>query len=168
MSTKELFLIGKKVKLSKSVNITEVIRLLKEISVHTKYIENKEKLHSLFFLENETMFLLESPKAESEFNDNMLTEISETDFLEWLGYKQEELEDAIKEKPIKRKKKKKSKFLKIKQDNGKEFCFRKKHITMFYYNEIEQRINITLKNRDSFNFTCSNDSFDRIKQSLEN
>ena len=137
LSTTELFLIGKKVKLSEQTNIKEVIKLLKKEDIDTKHIENKEKLHSLFFRENETMFLLDSPKAENVFNDSTLIEILETDFLNLIDYFVEDKENI--------KKTLKSKFLKIQKDNN-IILYRKKKIKSVEFVKDESTIIISFKN----------------------
>ena len=50
---------------------------MKELKIHTGYIEDKNFIHSLFFKENETLFILSSkPTAESEFQDADFEEIN--------------------------------------------------------------------------------------------
>ena len=50
---------------------------MKELKIHTGYIEDKNFIHSLFFKENETLFILSvKPTAESEFQDADFEEIS--------------------------------------------------------------------------------------------
>lgn len=139
MSTMELFLTGKKVKLSKNTNLDEVIKILKLNNIHTKYIENKEKLHSLFFLDSETMFLIETDKADKEFEYNHLKEILEKDFLHLLDYNVENKEG---QETIK--KTLKSKFLKIQKDNN-IILYRKKNIKSVRFVKDESAIIILFK-----------------------
>ena len=54
-----------------------IIEKLKELKIHTGYIEDKNFIHSLFFKENETLFILSSkPTADAEFQDADYEEIN--------------------------------------------------------------------------------------------
>ena len=69
-------LLNKKVKLSNNNNFSIIIEKLKELKIHTGYIEDKNFIHSLFFKENETLFILSAkPTAEAEFQDADFEEI---------------------------------------------------------------------------------------------
>ena len=70
-------LLNKKVKLSNNDDLPIIIEKLKELKIHTGYIEDKNFIHSLFFKENETLFILSSkPTAEAEFQDADFEEIN--------------------------------------------------------------------------------------------
>ena len=166
MSTTELFLINKKVKISKDTNLKEIVRLLKEDGIHTAYIENKEEVHSLFFTEYDTMFLLPGAKADAEFDASSLKEISEEAFLNLMCYKVKI--ETIDEYAECRKlpEYKKPEFFRFIVSDDEEYCFRKKHISLFYYKN--SKINILLKNKDSYAFSCTAENFNRIKEFMDN
>ena len=70
-------LLNKKVKLGNNDDLPIIIEKLKELKIHTGYIEDKNYIHSLFFKENKTLFILSSkPTAESEFQDADFEEIN--------------------------------------------------------------------------------------------
>ncbi len=70
-------LLNKKVKLGNNDDLPIIIEKLKELKIHTGYIEDKNFIHSLFFKENETLFILSAkPTAESEFQDADFEEIN--------------------------------------------------------------------------------------------
>ena len=70
-------LLNKKVKLGNNDDLPIIIEKLKELKIHTGYIEDKNYIHSLFFKENETLFILSAkPTAEAEFQDADFEEIN--------------------------------------------------------------------------------------------
>ena len=70
-------LLNKKVKLGNNDDLPIIIEKLKELKIHTGYIEDKNFIHSLFFKENETLFILSAkPTAEAEFQDADFEEIN--------------------------------------------------------------------------------------------
>lgn len=75
-------LLNKKVKLSNNDDLPFIIEKLKELKIHTGYIEDKNSIHSLFFKENETLFILSTKSAaESEFQDADFEEINLEEFM---------------------------------------------------------------------------------------
>ena len=75
-------LLNKKVKLGNNDDLPIIIEKLKELKIHTGYIEDKNFIHSLFFKENETLFILSvKPTAESEFQDADFEEINLEEFM---------------------------------------------------------------------------------------
>ena len=75
-------LLNKKVKLGNNNDLPIIIEKLKELKIHTDYIEDKNFIHSLFFKENETLFILSAkPTAEAEFQDADYEEINLEEFM---------------------------------------------------------------------------------------
>lgn len=74
-------LMGKKVKIDKDYNFNLIIGKLKNNNIHTRYIENKDSVHSLFFLGDETSFLPFKSVSDTEFLESSLKEISFEEFL---------------------------------------------------------------------------------------
>lgn len=90
-------LLNKKVKLDKNCNLSKIIDKLKELNVHTKFIEDKQELHSLFFGAYDTLFLLNKPIADEEFQKSELEEIGYKEFLEIIQLNHSTLEINIKD-----------------------------------------------------------------------
>lgn len=167
-STTEFFLINKKVKISKDTNLKEIVRLLKEDGIHTAYIENKEEVHSLFFTEYDTMFLLPGTKADAEFDASSLKEISEEAFLNLMGYKVkiETIDEYAECRKLPEHKKPKNKFITVLDKTGVEFNIRKKNVDIFYYKE--SKIHFYFKNKEQHFFTIDEEQFNKIKYIMQN
>lgn len=92
-------LLNKKVKLGNNNNFSIIIEKLKELKIHTGYIEDKNFIHSLFFKENETLFILSvKPTAESEFQDADYEEINLEEFMTILNCEDIKEVDSVKMK----------------------------------------------------------------------
>jgi hypothetical protein len=146
MSTLNLFLTGKKVKLSKDIDLKKIINLLKQNEIDTRHIEDKEKLHSLFFSENDTWFLKDDIRSESVYEDSVSEEITLDGFLNLIDFYEE---NEIIEKDINCSSKsiKKSKYIIFKQGNISK-GFKRKHILEFKYIEETKILELIIKNKD--------------------
>ena len=79
-------LLHKKVKLDNNIDLSIIIEKLNEFNIHTAYISNKTNIHSLFFKEYETLFILSNKSsADVEFKDADYEEMSFKNFTDILG-----------------------------------------------------------------------------------
>lgn len=136
-------LLNKKVKLSNNDDLPFIIEKLKELKIHTGYIEDKNSIHSLFFKENETLFILSAkPTAESEFQCADFEEINLEEFMTILN-----CEDK---KEVESEKKKLSVQITYK-DN--EIVLKDLDIDYMYYNSNNNKLVIGYKDREiNFDF----------------
>lgn len=75
------YLLKTKVKIDKDYDFNLIVEKLKNNNIHTRYIENKDSVHSLFFLGDETSFLPFKSVSDTEFLESSLKEISFEEFL---------------------------------------------------------------------------------------
>lgn len=75
------YLLNTKVKIDKDYDFNLIVEKLKNDGIHTRYIENKDSVHSLFFLGDETSFLPFKSVSDTEFLESSLKEISFEEFL---------------------------------------------------------------------------------------
>lgn len=75
------YLLNTKVKIDKDYDFNLIVEKLKNNNIHTRYIENKDSVHSLFFLGDETSFLPFKSVSDTEFLESSLKEISFEEFL---------------------------------------------------------------------------------------
>lgn len=131
-----LFLTGKKVKLNSDVDLKKVIQILKDDNIDIRQIEDKEKLHSLFFAEFDTHFLPDNIKSENVFDEHEFQEITLKEFLHLIDFnvteteKDLELADIIKER--------KSRFASIEVDGILLSLMKKKINSIKYIKETQE------------------------------
>ena len=131
-------LLNKKVKLSNNDDLPIIIEKLKELKIHTGYIEDKNFIHSLFFKENETLFILSvKPTAESEFQDADFEEINLEEFMTTLNG-----EDKKEVEPVKMKLSARISY----KDN--EIFLKDLDIDYMYYNNNNYKLVIGYKDRE--------------------
>lgn len=166
-----LFLTGKKVKLDSDVDLKKVIQILRDDNIDVKQIQDKEKLHSLFFAEYDTHFLPDSVRSEKFFNEHEFQEITLKDFLHLIDYNKNDKSDKIIKREsntniVKDKSVKKTKYIVFEQFNTSK-GFKSKHILEFSYIKETKILELSIKNREGkysiLNFT--EDDFQKfIKQ----
>ena len=111
---------------------------MKELKIHTGYIEDKNFIHSLFFKENETLFILSvKPTAESEFQDADFEEINLEEFMTTLNG-----EDKKEVEPVKMKLSARISY----KDN--EIFLKDLDIDYMYYNNNNYKLVIGYKDRE--------------------
>ena len=131
-------LLNKKVKLGNNNDLPIIIEKLKELKIHTGYIEDKNFIHSLFFKENETLFILSvKPTAESEFQDADFEEINLEEFMTTLNG-----EDKKEVEPVKMKLSARISY----KDN--EIFLKDLDIDYMYYNNNNYKLVIGYKDRE--------------------
>ena len=134
-------LIGKKVKIQKDFDFTEILASLQNLNIDTKLISDKFELHSLFFKENETLFLLNKSISDAEFENADFEEIDFEYFLEIIGINHKEEINSIE-------KYNSDEFVHIKY-NSENFLFNKRKILYLHYKEKDKNLFINLCNNDS-------------------
>ena len=138
-------LIGKKVKIQKDYDFTRILAALQNLNIDTKLISDKSEVHSLFFKENETLFLLNKSISDAEFENADFEEISFEDFLNILDIKNKD-DSKLSEKYNS------DDFIHIKY-NSENFLFNKKEISYLHYKEKDKNLIINLCNNDNFLLT---------------
>ena len=157
-------LLNKKVKLGNNNDLPIIIEKLKELKIHTEYIEDKNFIHSLFFKENETLFILSAkPTAEAEFQDADFEEIDLEVFMIIL-YCEDKGEDKCEDKKeVDSGKMKLSARISYK-DN--EIFLKDLDIDYMYYNNNNYKLVIGYKDREiNFDF-ISLKFYERVKKIL--
>ncbi len=149
-------LLNKKVKLSNNNDLPIIIEKLKELKIHTGYIEDKNFIHSLFFKENETLFILSvKPTAESEFQDADFEEINLEEFMTTLNGEDKKEVDSGKMKLSAR----------ISYKNN-EIFLKDLDIDYMYYNNNNYKLVIGYKDREiNFDF-ISLEFYEHIRKFL--
>ena len=149
-------LLNKNVKLSNNDDLPIIIEKLKELKIHTGYIEDKNFIHSLFFKENETLFILSAkPTAESEFQDADFEEINLEEFMTTLNG-----EDKKEVEPVKMKLSARISY----KDN--EIFLKDLDIDYMYYNNNNYKLVIGYKDREiNFEFV-SLEFYEHIRKTL--
>jgi hypothetical protein len=136
-------LIGKKVKIQKDFEFTRILAALQNLNIDTKLISDKFELHSLFFKENETLFLLNKSISDAEFENADFEEINFEDFLKMIDIQNKESGIS---------KYNSDDFIHIKY-NSENFLFNKKEISYLHYKEKEKILTINLCNKDNIRLT---------------
>ena len=149
-------LLNKKVKLGNNNDLPIIIEKLKELKIHTGYIEDKNFIHSLFFKENETLFILSvKPTADSEFQDADFEEINLEEFMTTLNG-----EDKKEVEPVKMKLSARISY----KDN--EIFLKDLDIDYMYYNNNNYKLTIGYKDREiNFEF-ISLGFYEHIRKTL--
>lgn len=166
MSTLDLFLNNKKVRLNSEVNLKKIIDILKINEIDTRHIEDKHKLHSLFFTEYDTWFLKEDVRADQLFKESFSEEITLNDFLNLIDYSDKD-ENIKEQNPNVKQKKLKSKYLKIQKDNNVIF-YRKKKIKSVRFLKEKEQIIISLKAIDFSIENANEEDYKSIESQLTN
>lgn len=166
MSTLSLFLNNKKVRLNSEIDLTKIINILKINEIDTQHIEDKPKLHSLFFTENDTLFLKEDVRADQSFKESFSEEITLNDFLNLIDYSDKD-ENIEEQKPNVKQKNLKSKYLKIQKDNNVIF-YRKKKIKSVRFLKEKEQIIISLKAIDFSIENANEEDYKSIESQLTN
>lgn len=138
-------LIGKKVKIQKDFEFLRILTALKNLNVHTALISDKSEVHSLFFKENETLFLLNKSISDAEFENADFEEISFEDFLNILDIKNKD-DSKLSEKYNS------NNYVHIKF-NSENFLFNKKEISYLHYKEKDKNLIINLCNNNNIVLT---------------
>lgn len=147
-------LIGKKVKIQKDFDFTRILAALQNLNIDTKLISDKFELHSLFFKENETLFLLNKSISDAEFENADFKEINFEYFLEMIDIQNKEPGIS---------KYNSDDFIHIKY-NSENFLFNKKEISYLHYKEKEKILTIYLCNKDNIRLTISEEDYLNIRK----
>ena len=147
-------LIGKKVKIQKDFDFTRILAALQNLNIDTKLISDKFELHSLFFKENETLFLLNKSISDAEFENADFKEINFEYFLEMIDIQNKEPGISKYNSDY---------FIHIKY-NSENFLFNKKEISYLHYKEKEKILTIYLCNKDNIRLTISEEDYLNIRK----